>query len=111
MTYTEEYQEHIQYTFHTYCKIVIYHAAIDPATQRAEDVKKKYPLFLSIFRFPCTHGVSIAQTTTFSYLNPPSKASEIAVALFLAFFLLYYTMSYLLYQIVKNKKDVKPFIK
>lgn len=37
---------------------------------------------MSIFRFPCSHGVSIAQTTTFGYLNPPSKASGIAVALF-----------------------------
>lgn len=34
MIYTEEYWEHIQYTFHAYCKIVIYHAAIDAARQR-----------------------------------------------------------------------------
>ena len=31
MTYTEEYQEHIQYTHDAFCKIVIRHAAIDMA--------------------------------------------------------------------------------
>ena len=29
-----------------------------------------------------SHGVSITQATTLSYLNPPSKASGIAVAFF-----------------------------
>ena len=37
---------------------------------------------MSVFWFPCSHDVSIAQATTFGYLNPPSKASGIAVALF-----------------------------
>ena len=37
---------------------------------------------MSIFWFPCSHNASIAQATTFGYLNPPSKASGIAVALF-----------------------------
>ena len=29
MTCTEEYREHIEYTFHAFCKVVIRHAAID----------------------------------------------------------------------------------
>lgn len=37
---------------------------------------------MSVFRFPCSHDVSITQTITFGYLNPPSKASGIVVALF-----------------------------
>ena len=37
---------------------------------------------MSVFRFPCPHGINITQATTFCYLNPPSKASGIAVALF-----------------------------
>ena len=37
---------------------------------------------MSIFSFPCHHITSITQTSTFGYLNPPSKASGIAVALF-----------------------------
>ncbi len=35
---------------------------------------------MSVFRFP-SHAISITQTTTFGYLNPPSKASGIAVAI------------------------------
>ena len=31
MAYTEEYREHIEYMFNAFCKIVIYHAAIDAA--------------------------------------------------------------------------------
>ncbi|MFG6378122.1 MAG: hypothetical protein K1W19_07370, partial [Lachnospiraceae bacterium] len=38
-------------------------------------------VFMSVFRFPCSHAISITQTTTFGYLNPPSKASGIAVAI------------------------------
>ena len=37
---------------------------------------------MSIFSFLCHHTTSITQTSTFGYLNPPSKASGIAVALF-----------------------------
>ncbi len=37
---------------------------------------------MSIFSFPCHYTTSITQTSTFGYLNPPSKASGIAVALF-----------------------------
>ena len=37
---------------------------------------------MSVFRFPYSHNASITQSSTFDYLNPPSKASEIAVALF-----------------------------
>ncbi len=37
-------------------------------------------VFMSVFRFP-SHAISITQTTTFGYLNPPSKASGIAVAI------------------------------
>lgn len=44
MTYTEEYREHIEYTFHAYCKIVIYHAAIDVARQRHRRCKKEISL-------------------------------------------------------------------
>jgi len=42
---------------------------------------------VSVFRFPCSHDANITQTTTFGYLNPPSKASGIAVALFQIFVL------------------------
>lgn len=44
MTYTEEYREHIEYTFHAYCKIVIYHATIDVARQRHRRCKKEISL-------------------------------------------------------------------
>ncbi len=37
---------------------------------------------MPVFRFPCSHDVSITQAATFGCLNPPSKASGIAVALF-----------------------------
>ena len=37
---------------------------------------------MSVFSFPCSHAINITQTSTFGYLNPPSKASGIAVALF-----------------------------
>ena len=37
---------------------------------------------MSVFRFPCSHDTILTQTTTFGYLNPPSKTSGIAVALF-----------------------------
>jgi len=38
-----------------------------------------------IFNFLYHHTTSITQTSTFGYLNPPSKASGIAVALFQIF--------------------------
>ena len=44
MTYTEEYREHIEYTFHAYCKIVIRHAAIDAARQRHRRCEKEISL-------------------------------------------------------------------
>lgn len=44
MTYTEEYREHIEYTFHAYCKIVIYHSAIDAARQRHRRCEKEISL-------------------------------------------------------------------
>ena len=37
---------------------------------------------MSVFRFPCSHNASITDTASFGYLNPSSKASGIAVALF-----------------------------
>ena len=37
---------------------------------------------MSIFSFPFSHNINITQSTTFGYLNPPSKASGIAVVLF-----------------------------
>ena len=40
---------------------------------------------MSVFRFPCSHAMSIQYFLIFSYLNPPSKASGIAVALFQSF--------------------------
>lgn len=44
MTDTEDYREHIVYTFHAYCKIVIRHAAIDTGRQRQKrrDIDRKY---------------------------------------------------------------------
>lgn len=37
---------------------------------------------MSVFRFPCSHDTILTQTTTFGYLNPPSKASGIVVSSF-----------------------------
>ena len=39
MTCTEEYKEHIEYTFQAFCKVVIRNAAITAAR-----TKEKYPL-------------------------------------------------------------------
>ena len=44
MTITEEYREHIEYTFNAYCKIVIRHAAIDAARQRYSRCKREISL-------------------------------------------------------------------
>lgn len=44
MTYTEEYREHIEYTFHAYCKIVIYHTAINAARQQHKKCEKDVSL-------------------------------------------------------------------
>lgn len=44
MTITEEYREHIKYTFNAYCKIVIRHAAIDAARQRCRRCKREISL-------------------------------------------------------------------
>ena len=37
---------------------------------------------MPVFSIPCSHAINITQTSTFGYLNPPSKVSGIAVALF-----------------------------
>ena len=39
-------------------------------------------IFVSVFWFPRFHNASIAQTSASGYLNPPSKASGIAVSIF-----------------------------
>ena len=53
MTCTEEYKEHIEYTFQAFCKVVIRNAAITAARTRsrkykreisAGSTKEKYPL-------------------------------------------------------------------
>ena len=44
MTDTEAYQEHIEYTFNAYCKIVIRHAAIDAGRQRCKRREKEISL-------------------------------------------------------------------
>lgn len=44
MTITEEYREHIEYTFNAYCKIVIHNAAINAARQRYRRCKREISL-------------------------------------------------------------------
>ena len=44
MTCTEEYKEHIEYTFHAFCKVIIRNAIITPPEQEAANTKEKYPL-------------------------------------------------------------------
>lgn len=52
MACTEEYREHIEYTFNTYCKIVIRHAAIDAGRQRCKRQKREISLeYLTDERF------------------------------------------------------------
>ena len=46
MTYTEAYKEHIVYTFHSFCKVVIRHAAItawrDQHRRRQKEISLEY---------------------------------------------------------------------
>lgn len=74
MTYTEEYREHIEYTFNAYYKIVIYHTAINPARQQhkkcEKDVSleyltegKHYPFSTLDERKVCTIDDRIPKTT------------------------------------------------
>ena len=44
MNCTKEYKEHIEYTFHAFCKIVIHHAAITAA--RTAGRKQKHEISL-----------------------------------------------------------------
>lgn len=44
MNITEEYREHIEYTFNAYCKIVIRNAAINAARQRYRRCKREISL-------------------------------------------------------------------
>ena len=47
MTCTEKYKEHIEYTFHAFCKIVIRNAATQRCGHGAGNTKEKYPLTTS----------------------------------------------------------------
>ena len=40
MTYTEEYKEHIEYTFHAFCKVIIRNAMYTAL----RSTREKYPL-------------------------------------------------------------------
>ena len=42
MNCTKEYKEHIEYTFHAFCKIVIHHAAITAARTAGRKQKHVY---------------------------------------------------------------------
>ena len=53
MTCTKAYKEHIMYTFHGYCKVVIRYAAINACGDCGVDTKKRY---LEILEF--THFVT-----------------------------------------------------
>ncbi len=44
MTCTEEYREHIEYTFHAFCKVVIRNATINAAWIRSRKHKRKISL-------------------------------------------------------------------
>ena len=44
MTCTEEYREHIEYTFHAFCKVVIQNATINSARTRSRKHKREISL-------------------------------------------------------------------
>ena len=44
MTCTEEYREHIEYTFHAFCKVVIQNATINAARTRSRKHKREISL-------------------------------------------------------------------
>jgi len=44
MTCTEEYREHIEYTFHAFCKVVIRNATINTARTRSRKHKREISL-------------------------------------------------------------------
>lgn len=44
MTCTEEYREHIEYTFHAFCKVVIRNATINAARTRSRKRKREISL-------------------------------------------------------------------
>ena len=44
MTCTEEYKEHIKYTFQAFCKVVIHNAAITAARTRSRKYKREIAL-------------------------------------------------------------------
>ena len=44
MTCTEEYREHIEYTFHAFCKVVIRNATINAARTRNRKRKREISL-------------------------------------------------------------------
>ena len=44
MTCTEEYREHIEYTFHAFCKVVIRNATINAARTRSRKHKREISL-------------------------------------------------------------------
>ena len=44
MTCTEEYKEHIEYTFHAFCKVVIRNATINAARTRNRKYKREISL-------------------------------------------------------------------
>ena len=44
MTCTEEYKEHIEYTFQAFCKVVIRNAAITAARTRSRKYKREISL-------------------------------------------------------------------
>lgn len=47
MTYTEEYKEHIEYTFHAFCRVVIRNAMFNALRNGTGNTKEKYPLTTS----------------------------------------------------------------
>ena len=44
MSYSEEYKEHIEYTFHAFCKVVIRNATINAARTRSRKHKREISL-------------------------------------------------------------------
>lgn len=51
MTATTEYKEHITYTFHAFCKVVIRNASISSWRDRSRNIKGKSPSAFFAFIF------------------------------------------------------------
>ena len=71
MTCTEEYREHIEYTFHAFCKVVIRNATINAARTRSRKHKREISLeYLTDEKhYPCFITLTEKYMTPHSYYD------------------------------------------